>query len=796
MQSNSVGNVKIKTSTFKRSKFPLNKNIYTSCGFGEVQPIQCLALRPDSKTVLRPESLVYLASLASATYGHINVNLWHYFVNYSDLTDLYGQIMSETAVSRMDGVLAYPEKFPHMQRNYISTLPLWGAHCTCYVVDNLVNGTYQAAYPFYRQNDPDNSSYEHVQQVITELRNNASVYLLNQVDPMTDVHPFEIHDNPFGTSSVHVDLRCLIDMPNERVNHPIWLPLSNPNYDSLFEFQYENGKTATAYKGVDIAPVDLDSADFIIERTFPVQGQAQQTKTYIFAFRMHAFGKRIFKVLKGCNFQEDFTSTKPCSLLPLFAVYKAYFDSFGLLQYDNWFSTSVARMMKYFDSTGGVNAYFGQGAYSDHYDDGGTTGIPSFMWQKFVMDIGSLWVTDSVDYVSAHMRNNTASPSVDQSFMSTFIGTGNSAVDSDTTHVAVPQSTGTDESSTISGHAYINEIIHGQLSSELLKTLYLWTNRNTAVGKAIEKMLRAQGLGKWVDHQKPRFIGFETFPIDFSQVISTSDTESDGKGAVIGQRGGRGQGYNDGKKVFYHNDEEGLLVSLLAVVPDAGYTQQSNVAFDMIDKYSMYLPDFDGKGWEFEPIKRVVGELPINLSFNGVKKIDETEATFGQIPRSARFKINYNTLSGKFAQRSTRGDYLVYNTDKFIDLGEIVKPVDVYVTDQGWKKREVEFSQIFPVSELPRAGLAWRYPTRYPWLGHFNRIFAYTGENLSNWHDVVQTIENLRKGFEYLNNEEDGFLYMGTLRCYSMERMLQIGDSYETREEGNKGNADMNSGKA
>ena len=66
MQSNSVGNVKIKTSTFKRSKFPLNKNVYTSCGFGEVQPIQCLALRPDSKTVLRPESLVYLASLASA----------------------------------------------------------------------------------------------------------------------------------------------------------------------------------------------------------------------------------------------------------------------------------------------------------------------------------------------------------------------------------------------------------------------------------------------------------------------------------------------------------------------------------------------------------------------------------------------------------------------------------------------------------------------------------------------------------------------------------------------------------
>lgn len=820
MKTDQIGDVRVFSQKGHSNRHNFSHNVYTSCGFGEVQPTFCRLCDADSKTVIKNEFLTYLANLNAPTYGHVKQEFWHYFVEMEDLFEIFPRLMAQTPVPDLTGnqysnvtSKVQPQDLPYVSRNILSLLPLIGSHCTVYRVENSLNDNRQLMYVPNKVGDVNQATTQ--ASYLNELDLSIRDYIQFRTNAGNSVSSLltakSVTGMDIGYPSICLDIRALVDNPaldfSTYGDQDMLLPLSVPNSGYLTEVRNADDSTQLTAGGVDVAPVDLDSADFIIERDFNY-GSQPQNKRYVFAFRMHAFGKRIYKIFKGLGFQEDFTSTEPVSIAPFLALFKAYWGSFGVEWYENYDNTYGSLICRAFDSSGGQIKNFDlmflsltNASYSIE------TNFAIEFVKGFFFSLGSLWVTDSQDFVSANQREVTNSASIDNTFIRSFTPVGSltsNPVDQTMTSVGAQPTSAFGEQ----GYAYIDNIFHGQLSSEVLKKQYLYTNANTIAGKRIRELLEIQGLGHWVDKQKVRFIGHDSKEVDFDQVVSQANTlqQSGGNitGDMLGGRGGRGQIYSEGNKHYFHNGNIGFIITLCAIVPDAGYTQQWNSAFDCIGKFDFFNRMFDGAGYEATRIKQINGERPIKLlNHDGSEPVNDTERTFGYIARMSKFKVQGNVLSGHFSKRSTRDYFLTYNTDRVLQVGEISKSYDQLEaktsfngSNVNYGARVVEFNQVFPFDQFPLAGPHWRYTTRWPWLGNFSRIFASVGDNGEKYHTPIDGATLMFYSYEYVNNEEDGFSVMSTLSVTQNNQMLQIADSFETTDDGNDGKTNTNISKA
>lgn len=813
MKSTNLGNVAIANQGVKSSRFPRNHNVYTSCGFGEVQPVKVLHCDADTVSKYSVESKIYLEPIVAPTFGHCKAEFWSYFVEYSDLFDRFKEMFSETPKVTGSAPVV-PKKLPWMYRSLLSTLMLWGSFMTVYRVNVGLDG--KRTYNTLIVDSSASSS-----TATTELGSLASrlKYSMQALYNTTSgVSALELTDsqNVFGTYGLHIDARTLVDCPAfvdtssygaDIYSTAFRIPLANPNMLTLVDYRPSDSfELNIDYQGLDITPVTVKGADVLIERPIVTNvGGEDVTQVFAFAFRLNAFGKRIYKVFKGAEFQEDFYSyDKQVGLMPFFAVFKAYFECFGLLAYDNFESTAVASLLFKFASQGATLASsdFNTGLADSQVVD---TAPDYSTFKKFVLDLGSLWVTDSQDFVSAQQPGITNAPRPDSQNLYNELWTMSHAGDTSQEPVAVPS--GNDPTQPdVNQHLYIDRVIHGQLDSEVLKKMYQLINTETIAGKRVEQLLRVQGYGEWVDHCKSRFIAHDETAIEFSQVTSLSDTLKDGSGAILGERGGRGEAFVMTRQHSYKNDESGFLVVLLAIVPDAGYTNTLNPAFEALTKYDFYTPVFDGVGEELLEVNKVVGEMPVccvTKVGDDISVVNESDKSFGYSPRESKWKVTNNIRSGNFALRSVRDSYLPYILDKVIKMGDVVDvetfdSSQMFATTASRNCKCIESIQYFPQSELPLAGLAWRYPTRYPWLGMFTRIFAALGDSVDSGA-VIGALRSAApdlRSYEFLNSELDGFTVLNTIRMNTSEHKLPITDSYETLEEGNGGKIDTNISKA
>lgn len=786
MQTTNLGMAPVKSALGKTNKIPLNRNIYGSCGFGEVFVHNFKQVEADTKQMLSNETLLYLASVVSPTYGHVNMKFWTYFVAFSDLSRNVAGMLSQTNVVRAGSVLV-PTKVPHIPRNLLSLLFLFGAQCSIYKVDVELTGERKYTQPSAMSNSA--ADIQNILDFVADVRTKTG----NKISSTYG------DTNLFGFTSQWIDARVLIDFDFETAGSSdhatsMKIPLSNPDYLSFCTYQDTGTGLITYRDGIDVTPVTIDGADFIIERSFDyVDNGETKTATFAFCFRMHAFGKRLYKILKGMEFQEDFTDKTAVSMMPLFAVYKAYFDSFGLLLYENWENTAAAKLLSLFDDLNLKDFTF---ALVDTTDDTGDLLKISTFGQQFIKELGSLWVTASQDWASMHTRTIGVAPKVDavSSFDARFLANSNNATTAAPAHLNIPAQNAENSTEKANQHVMINSIYHGQLDCELLKRLYLQINRDTLAGKRVEELLRLEGFGDWVDSVKPRFIKFDQLDVNFDKVLAQSDTYKDGEGSLLGERGGYGQGYKYAKNYSFHVDEPGYIFTLSAVVPDAGLTNVMNVAWEQIEKLDFFLPQYDALGYEASKIKDVVGQLPFAATIKSggklVSRQNVTEKTFGFAPRSSKFKVVHNVCNGDFARHSVRDYFLTYMLDKVISLGEITQIGlnDKTVNDLNY--REIVGYETFAPEDLPLAGNAWRYPTRYPWLGLFTRIFANVGDNKQRYHSMFVNSDGIVKMYEFINNENDVFFFLSTLRGCEMTHKLPISDSFETKEDGNDGKSD------
>ena len=785
MSTQNVGNVRVYAANTKKNKHDFNHRVDTTCGLGDVFPVINLELAAGECPNTKIEALAWLAPLVNPVYGQLKYHNWHYFVKATDLSRNFAQLLSQKRVQRTTKFV--PTQTPWCTHGQLSALALCDSHCTVY-------------YGYCSTDDwPVKKNNMELSLDRCDVLGNEEVpawfSILSSLGIISDR---QIERSFDGFNGYSIDFVRLIPyfVAGSQEGKRFFVPLNNSlgaHFGRPVRIEGGNKIDDFNYYGIDESPVSLKSADYVVE--FSVQ-YAETTWYFALAFRMSDFGKRIKRLIESSGYRMDVSSKTPRTLFPLFALYKAYYNVFGLLEYQNWEDTPAAKLLYYYDDSN-VTYY---GADMMNFETGTHDEVIASTFPLFLKDLSFMFSTDSVNFTSAHTRQFAVADNMPSSLFTQYdevdgesggLHISNGFQDRDSNGDPLPVGD-TTLSSYPNNHAFINAIKHGQLDANILKKLYLITNRDTIIGQRIEEALRMQGLGNWIDAQKVSFIGHSVIDVDFSTVTSLCDTysESTGEGLQLGDRSGKGSAYGKTKTFKYKADEFGYYVVLGCMVPEAPFCQQNDERTSHISKMDFYHREFDGVGCQASRKGDICGEL---MWVKDSDRFDPPlDKNFGFLPTYSSQKIMQSKICGDFSLRSRRDIYLSRNIMKFIDLNshDITK-----ISDTGTVET---FRSLCTglASDLPVAGTVWRYTCRYPWLGHLYRIFSAVGDYFDKFtreyyegeHDVV----DFRKFYEFMRVTYDNFSVQHEITMKVQSPKLQLGDSYETTDDGNDGKTNAN----
>lgn len=775
MDNQNIGRISIDSANRPRARFNLRHDVNTTASFGDCQPVVCRECIAGTKSVLSVDTLVRLAPMVAPTRSRVGVRFLSKFVGMSELTENYPAFMAQQTITR--GALSFvPQKMPFLRLDFLSALAFVGARMTFYRMssdasqddsDSELDVTLQKVPSDEISADALNAWNSSVQNSFETIQNNGN-WNLNDIVNSGEFWRLQMPSSwatKWGLDSAStraVNLGRLFGF-----GFDFWTPSANNSPASFF-----------AVENASWEAVDIRSADAVIPVNLNLG--ADSNHGFFVAVKLSAFGSRIRKALIGCGYQLDYLAHTDVALMPLFAYYKAYYDSFGLMLFENWENNPVTRMLRYYDDFNApdfMDLFANNAGFLDWFVD-------------FVRRLGLAFYSEEQDFVSAHIRDLSVSPDP-LGAIPTLLANSPDGVRHVATGDSQNQAPAPDDKA---GQSHlIAGMNYSQLDLELLRKAYQVTNRNTIAGKRIAEILRANGQGKYVDECKSTFVGESYVPIDVSDVNATADTSSEvtGQSSVLGEYTGKGIGYEESKSWVYENDEYGYLITIAVVIPESGYTQQIDASILNIAKEDFYNPDFDGMGFEANSKRFFVGQN----DFPDGSKPDALDDTFGFISRYSRHKVAPNKVNGNFSKRSSRATFLPYTLDKFIEVGER-EVIEEPETSGGY---HFVIAKSFQPDKLPCATPSLRFVGRFPWLGFLNRIFNNYGKKPSyydyGWRNFDES-EGSPRVWEFVNDWDDNFMLFNFVNLVQFAPMLPIEDSFETREDGNKGKTDVSVGKA
>lgn len=798
MKTNKQRKIAVPKSGFRRSRFNWSHDVNTTFSWGEVQPTQCKLLIPGSKTTMSTQSLIRLAPMVAPTFGRVKYKTYNQFVALSEVMPNFDAMMAREPKSTGFGT-QIPSVIPYVKLGVLSANILHGARATLYFADDATkaaNGEYWTQYRTAPNIVPNASDptcgdwYTHAARVIgssskpfdnygPDVFNNAGNGVMPNVNGLvTHLYQFGAGYAVHGLNNLSVVLgtQTMADLCPVRRDYEAGAPAGSPL--SLKDYQAE---------------VTFDSADYVLEGKF--EYSSGNFEYFALAVELSDFGKRLRKVLQGCGYQIDFQSNLEVSILPLLAQYKAYFDIFGLELFQGWETTYCAQLIKDIENRFQSNV---TSRFQRQNKSGLATITNSNNGLAFLLiEVANEWYTDDVDYISAHLAKLAVSPNPNEAVTTgSFIDVNSNGILqglnlTETTADMTSYGTGLGANTQwdtgnaqigdqrTGGIMYTNNVNHTQIDAEMLKRMYKWVNRNTILGRRIAELLRAQGLGKYVDECKSNYIGSTDTMITISDVVSTAATED----ASLGEYGGKGLQYDRTGTLTFENDSYGYWVTLATVVPEAGYTQGLDPTLTSLDKFNLYNPDFDAVGMELTPKANVIGVQYICDPTVGSQNYDG----FGFIPRYSKFKVCQNLTNGDFNRHGKRNTYLPYTLDKQINVNDYSVDAEAYkftnLTSKIWNY--VKLDKSAKANDMPIAGNVWRTPTKYNWLGNFDRIFLRVGER--DDYDVTYTKPGDAVGF--MDYNDDNFLGHHIYDLQSYAPMKPIEDSYGLDEDDPSGDA-------
>lgn len=469
--------------------------------------------------------------------------------------------------------------------------------------------------------------------------------------------------------------------------------------------------------------VTVDGSDFlVVADSAHYNASDSPTDFDVVAVKLNDDGKHIYTILRGLGYSLDLADDNLVSAVPIMAFYKAWFDHFAPKRYLNWSSTPMYQLINYVYENGdsGSKPATNLNMTLDFTASAGFTDA-----HKVLSSLAECWFTESDDFYSVHMQQpyNNADISDINLPQPTISSATNQSVSNTVTQNALGslpfiKSSGLDASSTMT-----------QIAFDTLKRLSRFVSKNSIIGTKIDDYLKTHfGFDASSDFFKDSYdLGAWVTNCDINDVFSSADTASgsgdSASGDFLGSYAGKGIGFADGR-INYEASACGYFFVLSSIVPKAGYFQGDDLSLYGVDRYTLPSPEFDALGYELTPL---AGLVDYNGEFDkrAPSYADATDKAFGYIPRFSGFKIKKNIVNGDMALRSVRDSLSPYHLNRII-------------TKQTHRVSSVDGVDYMGTTSfvVPAASVAWRYPTRYDYLGNFNRIFYNEGYMSGSPSDV------------------------------------------------------------
>lgn len=502
--------------------------------------------------------------------------------------------------------------------------------------------------------------------------------------------------------------------------------------------------------------LEVQGCDFIFYST---------TIGKVVGFKMSTIGKRVYSLLRGLGYSLEVANDNFVSAVPILAFYKAWFDHYAPKRDLTWSNTAAYRLINYIYENNQVslNASF----VGNHYT------------YDFLKTLKECFYSAKPDYYSAQTSQPVSNGDVSDNVLGQ--PSADPSKDSPSLDNLVKQSYQGSGKSQTQGQPYIQATKVTFPMLQTLQRLSRFVAKDSVIGQRISTWLRVHfGADVSNDFFKDSY-DVKTFEVDCSvnDVFSTADTAvgsgASAEGEYLGAYAGKGIGFND-DKVSYEAPCAGYFILMSAIAPKASYYQGDDPSLYGLNRYTLPSADFDALGMELTPYACMVDNNGINISASIDKNNDLTGKSFGYMPRFSGYKVKKDIINGDMVRPSTIDSYSPYHLDRII-LKHHFTP-----SNDGGKSQLTLYTEDIPKADMT----SWIFPTKYPWMGNFNRIFYNEGWIRLAQHEYNSENYVMEKGTDVI---DDNFIIQSVFDVRLTNQLKPISESYDTFEQDTDNNS-------
>ncbi len=403
-------------------------------------------------------------------------------------------------------------------------------------------------------------------------------------------------------------------------------------------------------------------------------------KSVIAAFRYSTRAKHLRSVLIGLGYSLAFLDWTKVNALPIFAFFKAWFDTYAPKRSVSWTDTGVFKFIK---------------NTSDNYLPNVGNDVDFF--SVVLTAVSDCYYVSNNDFVSIHRST------IDNVSLSAFPFTDETGTPTQTDDFTKRQ------------QPYLQTDIT-LIALDVVKRLTRFVNKDSIIGQKMSNWVRNHFNAQVANslYEDVYQVKTDVLPLQINDVFSTADTadSSTQSGERLGSYAGKGIGFGD-TGCRFHSDKHGYLLCISAIVPKSGYFQGTDSSLYGLDRYTLPSADFDALGMEVSPFGFVAGDIGYTDVDAYYTNLDYSSG-FGFVPRFSGFKFKKNIVNGDMSRRSLIDSMCPYYLDRILQTG------DAFF--ESLPDNKYAYKNLY-APNIPRASDQWRYVTKYPWLGDFDRIF-------------------------------------------------------------------------
>lgn len=761
----------------KKKPFPISLDSSTTANFGECIPILGAEVPPNTHISLNIRDAVRFAPLSFPTFGKAFLKTYAFAHSIKDLYPPFDSLLSRTPYTAVSGRQYLPNNVPTVP-SYLLWLSVF-SNCSFTLYSTNYNDvkdivTSEGSFtkiPLHYNPISSVSYLDSSNTVPQGLTNNdisASLvlWILGTLRQNT-VPALDKFTADFGEVDPYINY-----MMDSRSRDKIFFNNDSSNLGSLYLPFVSDEEPYVTPQSADylFCLNDLQRNYFRMDTNGVLSGRQLPEKTFLkfenssgvsggdlfVAIRLNDSGKFLRKIFMGLGLNLKPTNT-PISLLPIYAYFKSYFETFAPKRFVKFEQTYFYTFINTLVNTG-LNAPDLIYSTSDQY----TKGVS---WSNIIDDLLSCFYTKDTDYYSAQIIGliNEYGEQVSQKY----IGESYSSDDGFSTTV-----------DSINGayryQAFVDlsgengsALLHTQAQQNILSRLTQLLNRRSVLGGKIAEFLKSTfGISTQAIEDYNGYIGSSSLDVNFSDVFSTAET-SEGS---LGEYAGKALAFGNGDTFKFETKIHTIVVAFSVIIPRTQYVQGTHPYLTHSKADDFYNPMFDG-----------LTLLPTRKSsfYSGENffAFDDNTSSFGNIPIYSEYKTKTcGILNGDLSLRSTKSTYDSFTMD------EIISDISHYEPDatEPWRGT-MTILQYNPKSLV--AGTMWRYLGRWLWLGRFDRIFVNNRLNFNDFLFSVDPMPGIDHGFNTsrrLGRSDDNLIVHHVIDMLLDSAMVPLSGSFMT----------------